>query len=131
MTETLKAETLKAALDGWFGSMLFWGVLFYAACAFFLPRSCERPCSNCPWGRSVQHHRWYWELRVHLVSLAVFLDAGFVVLCFGRVTCDLVLGEVAWTLPIFAAVGAYLFWTGLQDLRELDRVRARREELRS
>lgn len=34
-------ETLKAALDGWFGTLAFWLVLVWLVSLYLVPQSCE------------------------------------------------------------------------------------------
>lgn len=123
-------EALKAALDGWFGDLTFWGVVVWALLTFFfVPRSCEQPCASCPWDQDGERRRRYWTWRVRTVTLEVLIDAMFVVYCLGRVACDLLLGEATWTLPLLATFGVLCLRWYLGDLRQLDRVRARRAEL--
>lgn len=124
-------EALKAALDGWFGGVTFWLVLVWVASLWLVPRSCEEPCVTCPWDRDGEKRRRYWTWRVWRAHLEVVIDAMYVVLCAGRVVCDLVLGEATWTLPLFGTFGVLCLKWYLGDLHELDRVRAKRAELSS
>lgn len=92
------------------------------------PRSCERACPSCPWDQDGVKRRRFWRARLRLVRLEVALDALLLTWALGRVVTDVLLHEVAWTLPLLAGFGGLVLHGVLHDLRELDRVRARARE---
>lgn len=53
----------------------------------------------------------------------------YVVLLLGRIVCDLVLGEATWTLPVLLVCGVWMLKLYFEDLRELERVRAKAREV--
>lgn len=122
-------ENLKILLDGWWSTASFWVAVTAFVLWFVAPRSCEAACSTCPWDRDGARRLRYWTWRTRQAHLWVVWDVMIVFWAAGRVVTDVLLDEVAWTLPLIALFGVWVGREYLRDLRELDHVRARRAEL--